>query len=93
MKIEQKMSLRIVENKKVICKTCLFSEPLGSLSGAMEDCGMIVCKADRDNKQKGSEEFCKDGLWLLNGEPVDFKTAFKAVYDPSDNSKDLGKVE
>ena len=88
-KIEQNASIVIVENKKVTCESCLLSEPLGSLSGPMPSCGIVVCKLD--DKQKQIDHFCPHGFWLFEGQVVDFKIAFQSVYDTKNHPKDLSR--
>jgi hypothetical protein len=90
MKIEQKATLRVVENKEVTCNTCLFSEPFkhASLGGQYTlDDATVMCRAK--GEQRDRTFFCPEGLWLYNGEVLEFKAAFKKVYDTENNPKDL----
>jgi hypothetical protein len=57
----------------------------------MENCGFVNCNLHQEVQQKPEDGFCKEGLWLYGGELLDFKSAFRQIYEDSkqDHPKDL----
>jgi hypothetical protein len=86
MKIESQASLQVIENKKVICKNCLISEPSG-----IE--GEVTCCLEPDPKPKKNEQFCAQGAWLIGDGVYDFKSAFAIAYrdQAQNNTKKIGE--
>lgn len=73
IKIEQNMSIQIIENKKVTCDNCLVSE-------RTEFDDIVNCRLNPEVVTKHVSGFCAQGLWLVNGEVSSFKDAFKFNY-------------
>jgi hypothetical protein len=86
MKIKANTSLRIIENKKVVCGNCLSSEPTG-----MED--TVYCRLYPESAIKHVNEFCAQGSWLIGDGVYDFKQAFAIAYRDvaKENPKRIGE--
>jgi hypothetical protein len=85
MKLESGTSLRIIENKKVICNNCIISEPF------TED--EILCNLEPEQKRKRIGSFCSHGQWIMEGEIYPFDYAFAIAYRSGDiqTDKDIGE--
>ena len=84
IKLEQNASITIVENKKVTCGSCLLSEITDS---DLECHKTVYCKLNPDPIVKWKEDFCAQGMWLVEGEVMSFKDAFKHNYNRQANKK------
>jgi hypothetical protein len=86
MKIESQASLQVIENKKVICRFCLISEP-------NEEPGKVTCCLEPAPKTKKEEQFCAQGAWLIGDGVYDFKHAFAIAYrdEANNNPKKIGE--
>lgn len=85
IRLEQNTSITIVENKKVICGSCLLSEADETFEDA------VHCKLNPEPIGKKKDDFCAQGMWLVEGEVMSFKEAFKHNYNKAANSKLRGE--
>jgi hypothetical protein len=70
-------SLLIVKNEKLLCLNCL-----NSGAGPVEEA--VYCYLNPTAEVKQKSQFCAQGLWLIDGEVLEFKQAFQKVYDKSE---------
>ena len=64
-------SLRVIENKELLCKTCLL--------GRQERSNTVICHLERDDKRVEANYFCGQGIWWLDGKAMDFKEAWAYI--------------
>jgi hypothetical protein len=78
VKLEQNTSITIVENKKVTCGNCLISA-----KGSHPE--IVYCNLNPEPVDKHVSAFCAQGLWLVLGDVMSFKEAFKYNYNQNAN--------
>lgn len=64
-------SLRVIENKELLCNNCIL--------GKQERSNTIVCHLNQDEKRVESKHFCGQGMWILDGKVMDFKEAWAYI--------------
>lgn len=75
-------ALRIVKNEKLLCLNCLKSGPLDPAQTGMGDDDVAInCYLTEEPKIKARDNYCAQGLWIVNGKVMDFKEAFQLIYD------------
>ena len=73
-------ALKIIKNEKVLCESCLFSKPDCTILNEHLGEEWVECHVLTDVKPKKKNDFCKEGLWRINGKVMEFKEAFEATY-------------
>jgi len=74
--VDQNVSIRIIENTKLTCLTCL-----GGVLLENELIGQVViCHQNTEDVTKNINAFCLQGMWLVEGKAREFKEAFNTLY-------------
>lgn len=74
--VKNSMALRVVKNEKLLCSNCLKSGP----ADVGED-QAVYCYLNDEAKVKHRDHYCAEGLWLVDGNVMEFKEAFQKIYD------------
>lgn len=64
-------SLRIVENKSLLCKTCILAKEIRS--------NTMECNLNPEPREVKPAGFCGQGMWMIDGEIMDFKEAWSYI--------------
>lgn len=80
--LKNKTALRIIKNEELLCKNCLKSGPCYHVQEGVDDEDKLVnCCLGNKSKYMAGNNFCAQGLWVINGKAVDFKEGFQMIYD------------
>lgn len=69
--LTENTSLRIVENKSLLCKTCILGEEIRS--------NTVLCNLNPEQREVKATGFCGQGVWVIDGEIMDFKEAWSHI--------------